>query len=164
MSLSAAEERSLKPKIVAGILMVVAVVAPYFFFASSFLGEIRLEIHAVAWQAMLFSDIMRIHSDINATLASFVFLPLRLIFAYEVYQCYQARASRKRAILAGVISELQVIVIYAFATAGSPIVPYASMSAPIPLLLLIGLVFLYAMPPPLPSQQWVEQRTSQPSS
>ncbi|MFW9803974.1 MAG: hypothetical protein ACFFFC_15030 [Candidatus Thorarchaeota archaeon] len=145
-----------KAEIVAGSLVVVVFLAPYFFSVSSFLGETRLEIHAMTWHVMVLSGIMRVHFDVNAILAGTVFLPLRLIFAYQVYRCYRTYSSRRLTILVGIVAELQVIVVYALATVGNPSTPYTYMYGPIPLLLLIGLVFLYLLPPPQIPSEWVE--------
>jgi hypothetical protein len=79
---------------------------------------------------------------------------LRLVFVYQVYRFYQGRTTRKRTLLVGVVSELQMAIVSILGV----IIPVFSLISrffiPIPILFLVALVIIKVAPPSEVSTPW----------
>ncbi len=85
---------------------------------------------------------------------------MRPIFAYQMSRYYKGRTTRGRTIIVGIISELQmtiitgVVLLYLMT---NPVMLFVYMIAvPIPVLLLLGLVFMWTVPVPEIQAPWKE--------
>lgn len=80
-----------------------------------------------------------------------LFIPLRIIFVWQMYRCYENCTSKKRAVVIGLIAELQTLVTFLML----PHTPYPQMTSPIPLLFLTGMLFLITVPPREVGMEWI---------
>lgn len=159
-AMAKAPEQSIDPRIVGIVMLVIAVLAPYVFSVySNIYDETIVEMTAGLWHLNTLDELPIIVIGPLITLAAAPFLILRLLFVHQVYECYQGKVSRRRAIVVGLASELQIVVIlivaYVTALSGVPI-PYIPIAAPIPMLLMVGLVFLYFYPSLGTARIWEE--------
>jgi len=77
---------------------------------------------------------------------------LRLLFVLQVYRAYSGKTSRGAAITVGVVSELFIVIINLLRS--SPTFTTGDLYIPIPILLLVGYLFLWRFPPYVPSTPW----------
>ena len=86
---------------------------------------------------------------------------LRLVFVYQIYKLYQSRTTRKRTLVVGVASELQVTILGILAV----IMPVFSLMSryfiPSPILFLAALVIFKIAPPPEVSTPWEHPEESE---
>ena len=79
---------------------------------------------------------------------------LRLVFVYQIYKLYQGRTSRKRTLLVGAASELQMAIVGIIGA----IIPVFSLTSrlfiPIPILFLAALITFRIAPPLEVSTPW----------
>ena len=84
---------------------------------------------------------------------------LRFLFVFEMVRAYQRIVPRRRAIFVGVIAECWqlCLMVYFNIFLRTFLTPAFSLyMTPIPLLLIVGLIFLILAPPPRPIEQWNE--------
>lgn len=151
---------------VAAVLTFFVFYTPIIFNISSTVYEdIRFEVLGPVWRLWMMTDTpLIIGVDFQLL---FTFLPivaLRFIFVNQTYKCYKGLVTRKKAIIVGIVTELPLIVIiillYLFSV-GLPAHTIPIM-APIPILFLIGLLFLFITPPRKPALQWIEKEQLRP--
>ncbi|KXH71134.1 MAG: hypothetical protein AM326_12015 [Candidatus Thorarchaeota archaeon SMTZ-45] len=86
---------------------------------------------------------------------------LRLVFVYQIYKLYQGRTTRKRTMLVGAASELQMAIIGILGA----IIPVFSLSSrlfiPLPILFLAALVTIKVVPPLEVSTPWKNPEDSE---
>jgi len=98
--------------------------------------------------------------DLPIIMITALFTFMRPVFAYQLSRYFKGMTSRGRTIVFGVISELQmtiitgVLLLYLMT---NPFAPFVYMIAvPIPILLLLGLVFMWTVPVAESYGQWKE--------
>jgi hypothetical protein len=149
---------NLRASIITVTMGIVAIVSPYLFSYryDSFDGYYVIELLSLTWihqsnvlPTIIFHPPLLINNPINTL--------LRFWFVFEMYRCYMGKSSRRRVVYVGLLSELwqSSIMIYATIFWGSPI--FQLFFVPIPLLLLVGIVFLTLMKPPEPPGLWEEK-------
>ena len=109
-------------------------------------------------------------------LNSLPFTFLRPVFIYMFYRLYRGKSTRKRVLVVGIISEVFVEAIFYFTMIMQLLLyPYGwfplNIVFPIPILLVIGLVYMKLVPPPEvtswvdesePSHWWTEKEKDKP--
>lgn len=87
---------------------------------------------------------------------------LRLLFVQQMYRCYRLQVTRRHALKWGTFSELQDMILFVqyLFLAGQPL-HLMPIIIPIPLLLIIGLLFLIITPPQRQSPQWPQAEVLQ---
>lgn len=146
----------LKAKIIVVVMGILALVSPYLFSYryDSFDGIYVLEMSSLTWihysnviPPIIFHLPLLINNPINTL--------LRFWFVFEMYQSYMEKSSRRRAISVGVLSELWQSSIMTYYL----IFWRTLVFVPIPLLLIVGIVFLTLMKPSEPPGLWEEKDT-----
>ena len=150
---------SIDERIIVSVMGALALLAPLGLSVSSDLsGEFSVQVFAVTWGLLWYFDIpLFVLGGSIFTL----FGVLRLLFAYQMYKCYRLQTSRRRAVQWGIASELQNVILfipYLFLT-DQPLYLVPIM-VPIPLLLMIGLLFLFITPPRKHPSQWPQTVTA----
>jgi hypothetical protein len=144
---------NINAKLVAYAMAGVTLLSPQYFYAqSSVFDPLEFSISGAFW---------RFWSNVNPPIM-FGFLGditttfLLLLFCYVIYRCYQARSTRKHAIIVGLLSLVMPIyygiqsIIYFLSS------PFFSIHGPIPFALVLGLTILFLLPPPKPPKAWDE--------
>jgi hypothetical protein len=159
MADSTTRER-IRNSIPAVVSLAVALMTPY---ALSYTFEPFDQIYVLKAYALLWIHTSNVlptilwwpYGIINNTVGSI----FRLLFVYEIYRCYKKRAGRGRAIAAGILSELWTALFFFFSNILYPS-SLGWYSIPVPLLLIIGLLFLVLIPPRKPKGLWEEEADS----
>jgi hypothetical protein len=144
---------NINAKYIAYAMVGVTLLSPQHFYAqSSAFNPLEFAISGAFW---------RFWSTVNPPLM-FGFLGdamttfLLLLFSYEIYRCYQARSTRKRAIIIGLLSLIMPIylgiqsIIYFLPS------PFFFVHGPIPFTLVLGIAILFLLPPPELPKTWDE--------
>lgn len=138
-----------KAKIIACIMAIVALISPYSFsYYFDYFDEIYItQMVSLIWihysnviPTILFFPLLLVNNPINTV--------LRFWFVIEMYRWFIGKTSRRRAIYVGLISEIWqfcVMVINLRTFLFSPIPQL--FNAPIPLLLIVGLIILVTLQP-----------------
>ncbi len=140
---------------------------PYSFGLSLFyaLDEWWISVTALFWGLRFLSNtIPRLSIVIHLQLiySLLVLGWLKLYYIYQMYKCYKGQVTKKRAVVTGIVSELQLLVWYVLAfleSLGSPASQSIFIVAPIPVLLLCGQLILFMKPPPV--LEWRKPREKQ---
>jgi hypothetical protein len=148
---------NINPNIIALVMTGSALLSPRSFHIDSDVWDpLEFEVSSVFW---------RFHSNVNPPFR--FYFPrtdyygltttfLSLMFCFVIYRCYQARNTRKHAIIVGLLSLILplyfgILSIIHLLSSSSP---FFSIYGPIPFLLLIGLILLFLFPPPKPPKAW----------
>jgi hypothetical protein len=97
--------------------------------------------------------------DLPTIMVTALFSFMRLVFVYQLSRYYKGRTSRGRTIAVGIISELQMTIITGLVLLflmSSPVMVFYMIAVPIPILLLLGLVFMWTVPVPEIPGPWKE--------
>ncbi|MFX0108586.1 MAG: hypothetical protein ACFE7R_09900 [Candidatus Hodarchaeota archaeon] len=96
-------------------------------------------------------------------LQSIPFAFLRLVFVYQIYRYYRRKSSRKRTIIVGVLSEIQITIIGIIILPLTLVYPFLAIMipVPIPLLLLTALGIMRYVPVPGPPDGWSDLEEKQ---
>ena len=142
-------------------LLVTALFAPASFniYFGGFDG-IFVYLFAMTWQIINFPSLdVTLFGPFELMMTTLLMF-VRLLFVYQVYRYYRGRSGRIRTIIVGIAGELQltiitaVIILYLLTT---PIIDFIVMIAlPFPILLVLGLWFMYAIPVPDSFTPWKE--------
>jgi len=79
---------------------------------------------------------------------------LRLVFVYQMYKLYRGRTTRKRTMVVGVASELQMAIVGIIAVIMPVFSLISRLFIPIPILFLAALITIKVAPPPEVSAPW----------
>lgn len=150
-------EDTLKPGIVAVALTIVMLTMPYSFGLSLFyaLDEWWISVTALFWGLRFLSNTfppLTIGIHLQLIYSLLVLGWLKLYYIYQMYKCYKGQVTKRRAVVTGIVSELQLLVWYVPAlleSLGSPASQSIFIVAPIPVLLLCGQLILFMKPPPV---------------
>lgn len=140
----------------------------------AFLGPVSLNVYTggfmaetpvvFSWTWQLTGSSILLFDVVLAMVAS-LFVFMRPVFAYQLAKYYKGRTTRQRTVIVGVISEFQMtiitglILLYLLA---NPITTFVFMIAvPIPILLLVGIIFILFVPVPEKVDSWKELDESQ---
>ncbi|MHA2143058.1 MAG: hypothetical protein ACXADC_11445 [Candidatus Thorarchaeota archaeon] len=117
-------------------------------------------IFAMTYQFLNIFTLDLVVFDLPLIMATALFSFMRPVFVYQLSRYYKGRTSRGRTIAVGIISELQMTIITGLVLLyliSSPIMAFVYMIAiPIPILLLLGLVFMWTVPVPEIHVPWKE--------
>ncbi|MFW9807662.1 MAG: hypothetical protein ACFFFK_13120 [Candidatus Thorarchaeota archaeon] len=154
---------AISPTTITTIMLIIALFGPVSinFYPDPWFGPM-VYFCGMTWQTIGFNLSYLMFSAL-LLLVSIPFMFLRLVFVYQIYKYYQGLVTRKRTFIVGVLSEIQFPLITFFImpfTIGNPSLT-SFIAIPIPLLLLVGLVILYFVNLPLPTDGWKELDTSQ---
>jgi hypothetical protein len=143
-------------KIVVYSMMALAFLSPqYSFISSNAYDSLEFEISGGFW---------RFYSNVTPPIM-FGFLgdPITtfssLIFCYVIYRCYQAKSTRKSAVIVGLLSliwQITPATLSLIFYPTDPLSPFIFFFVPIPFLFVIGLTLLFLLSPPEPPKAWDE--------
>ncbi len=144
----------LRPGIVAVVLTVLMLTLPYSLVVSYFEGWYgwRVNVMALFWGIRFLSNTIppfRIDMQPQLAYSFMLFGWLKLYFIHQTYKCYRERVTRKRALIVGIVSEMQLFAWYGLSILRSTGYSGVFFLTPIPLLLLFGLLILFAKRPPV---------------
>jgi hypothetical protein len=149
-------ENKLKPGFVALALTIVMLIMPYSFGVSlvEAIDEWWIDVVGVFWSLRYLSNTtppLMIGIQMQLIYSFLVFGWLKVYYIYQMYKCYKGQLTKKRVVLIGVVSELQLLVWYVHAILVSLGTPFQGIFilAPIPVLLLCGQLILFMKPPPV---------------
>lgn len=146
---------SIDVRIVAVVMSVFALFGPLgFYVTSNVYGDVTLQVYAVTWIMSSFGSSPIF--DMSISLFT-LFGILRMRFVQQMYRYYRLQTTRPQAILSGVVSELQGLIFFIqYLFVGDLPASLVPIISPVPLLLIIGLLFLSITPPPKHAPSWPE--------
>ena len=125
-----------------------------FYVTSNVYGDVTLQVYAVTWIMSSFGSSPIF--DMSISLFT-LFGILRMRFVQQMYRYYRLQTTRPQAILSGVVSELQGLIFFIqYLFVGDLPASLVPIISPVPLLLIIGLLFLSITPPPKHAPSWPE--------
>ncbi|MFO7836909.1 MAG: hypothetical protein R6V83_09650 [Candidatus Thorarchaeota archaeon] len=134
------DEPDVSPKMLSWIMVAISLLAPMAF-SFGFYPEIHFQIEACLW--VLHVEGNTIYGPFFALLPSLdrlFIISLRILYVYMFYLYYQNKVSRRTALITGILVEmLPFAVVLYFAGSIPPL-------APVPLLLLSGILLMYGLP------------------
>ncbi|MFW9834194.1 MAG: hypothetical protein ACFFEK_09380 [Candidatus Thorarchaeota archaeon] len=154
---------AISPTTITTIMLIIALIGPVSvnIYPGTWFGPI-IYLCGMTWQIIGFNLSSLMFSSLFL-LISLPFMFLRLVFVYQIYKYYQGLATKKRTVIVGVLSEIQFPLIGLFImpfAIGNPSLAFF-FAIPIPLLLIVGLIFLQSVHVPLPIDGWKELDKSQ---
>ncbi|MHA1936750.1 MAG: hypothetical protein ACXABV_01600 [Candidatus Thorarchaeota archaeon] len=131
-----------------------------------FFGPISLNIYpgmgyiyifSMTWQITEIATMSLYMFDIPIVMVTFLLAFMKPVFVYQLSRYYKGKTSRGRTIVVGIISELQLTIITGLAM----LVPvgaivYYMIAVPVPILFLLGFIFMWLVPVPKTPVQWEE--------
>ena len=147
---------SVKPPTITAVMLVIALLGPVSFniYLEGWSGSI-IYLTSMAWQ-IVGLNLYDVLFGVAFLLVALPFTFLRLVFVYQIYRYFCGKATVRNTILIGVLAEIQFpligFVMMPFAI-GSPSIA-VFFAIPVPLLLIIGLIFLRYVPIPQPIDGW----------
>jgi len=154
-------KQRLSPSLAAGIVGIIAVISPIAIMLTDYgWGDLSAMIISMMWQMNYSSWGQEFRFDPFSLFASLPFTFLRIVFAIMMMRLYQGKTTKKRAILVGIASELQLAVIYYLPTLfmllfAPSMYFYIQIIIPIPVLFAIGLIIM-KFSPPAERTMWIE--------
>jgi hypothetical protein len=149
---------SVKPPTITTTMLIIAILGPVSvnIYPEGGLGPI-VNLTGMAWQ-IIGLNIYDAMFGVVFLLSTLPFTFLRLVFVYQIYRCFCGMVNMRNTILVGVLAELQYPLI------GLLIMPFAIGNSslamvfvvPVPLLLIVGLIFLRYVTIPQPIDGWKE--------
>ena len=85
---------------------------------------------------------------------------LGFVFSYGIYRCYQAKCTRKRAVIVGLLSliwQFFPVILNLIFYPIDPSSPFLDFYGPIPSFFVLGATLLFLLPPPEPPKTWDEE-------
>lgn len=149
---------SVKPPTITTVMLVIAIFGPVSvnIYLEGGLGS-NIYLTGMTWQ-IIGLNLYNVMFGVAFFLVSLPFTFLRLVFVYQVYRYFCGLASRRNTILIGVLAEIQFpligLIMMPFAI-GSPSIAVV-LAVPVPLLLIVGVIFLRYVPIPQPIDGWKE--------
>jgi hypothetical protein len=147
---------SVKPPTITAVMLVIALLGPVSFniYLEGWSGSI-IYLTGMAWQ-IVGLNLYDVLFGVAFLLVALPFTFLRLVFVYQIYRYFCGKTTVRNTILIGVLAEIQFpligFVMMPFAI-GSPSIA-VFFAIPVPLLLIIGLIFLRYVPIPQPIDGW----------
>lgn len=152
--------------LVAGIIGIIAVISPIaIMFTDYGWGDLSAMIISMTWQMNYSSWGQDFRFDPFSLFASLPFTFLRIVFAIMMMRLYQGKTTKKRTLLVGIASELQLAVIYYIPTLlmllfAPSMYFFIQIIIPIPVLFAIGFLII-KFAPPTERTMWIEdEKTS----
>jgi hypothetical protein len=114
-------------------------------------------IFSMTWQITEIATMSLYMFDIPIVMVTFLLAFMKPVFVYQLSRYYKGKTSRGRTIVVGIISELQLTIITGLAM----LVPvgaivYYMIAVPVPILFLLGFIFMWLVPVPKTPVQWEE--------
>jgi hypothetical protein len=148
----------MNPKHVLYVMIGIALLSPQDFDAHSSVGDpLRFSLLSTFWLYMSNMQPNLIFAPFY--IGDYVSFFLGLLFSYMIYRCYQARNTRKQALLVGLLMFIWDIIpsIQHFIfILSNPSSPFVTFFGPIPMLFIVGTALLFLLPPPEPPKTWDE--------
>jgi hypothetical protein len=155
-----------KAKIIALIMVIVALLTPYMFSYSydAFDDIYVITMISLTWihwsnviPFFIFPPFLLLSNPINTL--------LRLWFVFEIYRCYIRKSTIHRALYVGVVSELWQLSIMIYQLYWGLLFGVVTIaSVPIPLLLIAGAIILKVVKLPKPLGLWTEKENESKST
>ncbi len=143
---------------VAPIVTLVAVLLlPYGYTVTIGLGSANYIVIAIFWEfvsSFYFTGLRLVSS--GAMLAGIIYTLVRFALVYQVYRFYRGSATRGQTLLLAVVSELPPLILSIPAIMGSLIMPapFFEYVIPVPTMLLLAVILLFAFPQKQASVPW----------
>lgn len=153
--------QKLSSTIIGTIMALIAIFAPIMIVINQYEWETNIVVAAMTWQANYFTWGSNIYFDPFILISSLPFAFLRIIFVIMIVRLYQGRTTKRRTLLVGIASELQLVALYysvillgiLIAPRGFSIYQYM---IPIPILLFVGFLIIHLYPPRVKTM-WIEE-------
>jgi len=150
--------------LIGGIMAIVAVFSPLVLSINSSEWDTSIMIVAMTWQGNISSWGSYFYFDLYGLFASLPFTFLRLAFLVLMIRLYQGKTTKKRTLIVGILSELQLVILFygamIISILLSPYPPsYLQIMIPVPLLLLTGILIMH-FDPPKEGTMWIEEETA----
>ncbi|KXH69971.1 MAG: hypothetical protein AM326_01385 [Candidatus Thorarchaeota archaeon SMTZ-45] len=157
-----ARRARVKPWMITTVMLIIAFFGPIslnIYPGVGFMGG-AVYIFSMTWQITDLATMTIVTFDISLVMVTGLLSFMRPVFVYQLARYYKGITTRVRAILAGIISELQLTAFTALAILyllSNPIMSFVYIIAvPIPIPLLLGTVFIWLVPVPELAVPWKE--------
>ncbi len=129
-----------------------ALFGPIFFFVGANPHvDLVFEVYSLFWQLSSQGGPLVFIAGFSSTYS--FFMPLRILYVWQLHRCYDSRTSRRLTLVVGLIAELQTLITL-FMMSYDPLSPYPQLTGPVPLLYLMGVLFLITVPPRTQGKEW----------
>jgi hypothetical protein len=129
-----------------------ALFGPVFFFVGANPHvDFIFEVYALFWQLSSQGGPLVFIARFSS--ANLLFMPLRFSYVWQLHRCYNNRTSKRLTLVVGLMAELQTLVTL-FMLSYDPLSPYPQLTGPVPLLYLMGVLFLITVPPRKQGKVW----------
>ena len=160
----AIKDKPVNPTVVGIVMALVALIAPLAFSIAIYDG-LHLSVTAVLWGFI--SSPYQTYLEILNILTLAIMMPfgaLRLAYAYQMFRLYKGRATRKRTLTLGIVSELPFVMLFILYQIMWFLNPYSPMglAGPTLILLIVGIFIIRLKPPPEPPEIWAEMPEEKP--
>ena len=142
--------------IIAILMILIALFAPFFVTGYSSGYSVSLNITAMLWS--IFIDEHGTHFQLISVYSSLAMLPFlffRAAFVVQIIRYYQGKTTRGRTAIVAVLSEAPIIAIYIIGLiVYSMIYGGLGFSFPLPIMMMVGLLLLWRFPVPDVTVPW----------
>jgi len=148
-----------KAKIIAIVMAIIAIASPFTFsyYYEAYDGIYVIQMTSLIWihwsnvlPTIIFFPNMLVNNLINTL--------LRFLFVFEIYRWYLGKTTKRRAFYVGLAGEVYQSCIMAYTLSFSLFSPiFEIFAAPIPLLLIAGLIILVTIKPHELPGLWIEK-------
>jgi hypothetical protein len=151
-------KRIQSPILVGVIMLAAAIFGPAFFTLQSIPGDFYHSIVAVTWEYSESTNGINFRFlNPNTIMGALPLTCLRFVFVYWIIRYYRGLTTQRRAILVGTITELQILLLVLPSLLLLYLQPhsfYYWLYGPVPILLLLGLMFVKLLPEKEISTPW----------
>ena len=159
--IQSANQQRLSLGLIGGIMVIVTIISPLVIAISSNEWNTSIVILFMTGQISFYPQGLDFHFNPFNLLATLPLTFLRIGFMIMMMRLYQGKTTRKRTLIVGILSELQLVGLFY----GSMIImvlispfmmPYLQIMIPVPLLLLTGFLIMH-FDSPTEGTMWIEE-------
>jgi len=147
-----------KPWMITTIMLILVFFGPIsliIYSGMGFMGQ-AIYIFSMTWQISDIATMSFYMFDIPIVMAAFLLTFMRPVFVYQLSRYYKRRTTRGRTFAVGIISELQLTIITGLVLPVPAGAIAYMIAVPLPILLLLGFIFMWLVPVPKTPVQWEE--------
>lgn len=130
----------------AAILFLITVVAPFMISFGTYDGVVQVTMAGMTWNFSL-EESARFFWNPSFLIITLPLLSFKLAFVYWFYRVYKGEKRVSSAIRLGIVSELVILILVVPSWISSFRYSYSSVTFPLPLTLVAGLIMLRSRPP-----------------
>jgi hypothetical protein len=146
----------IKPWMITTSMLILAFFGPMSLNIYPELGSGFIYIFSMTYQILNLSTLDIVVFDLPILMITVLLSFMRLVFVYQLSRYYKGRTTRGRTIVVGIISELQLTIITGLAMLAPAGAVVYMIAVPIPVLFLLGFIFMWLVPVPKMLVQWKE--------